>query len=125
LKKEWIEAQVIKKKLISLGVPSDCILTENKSLNTYQNALYSSIILEKEKSQSSFLLITSAYHIKRAKACFRKQGFDIECFPVDRLGDSPRFVYSQFFPQQALFSKWDYLLHEIFGFIVYKAVGYI
>ncbi|MBI9043023.1 MAG: YdcF family protein, partial [Anaerolineaceae bacterium] len=50
-----------------LSVPDDVILLEEKSLNTYENALYSKEILM-EKGIGKIILVTSAMHMPRSVA---------------------------------------------------------
>jgi uncharacterized SAM-binding protein YcdF (DUF218 family) len=65
-----------------MGVPADAIWQQGKSQNTYEDALYSSQIL-KEKGASTVLLVTSAIHMPRAAALFRKQGIEFTPMPTD------------------------------------------
>ena len=68
------EAIEIEQYLIRMGVPKNCILTEHQSRNTYENAVYSKKLIEQTfESAPSILLITSAFHMPRTKACFEKQ----------------------------------------------------
>lgn len=120
-----IEAILLKKYLVKTGIPKNRILTEHKSLNTRQNALFSAQILKPRKNEASYLLITSSYHLKRAKACFEKVGFEIDGFSSDRLGDIPKFTISRFIPSGNIIYKWHYILHEIIGLFAYKLMGYI
>lgn len=53
----------------SLGIPSDVILTEEKSLDTLGNAIFSKEVAVKKKFRH-ILLITSDYHLERALFIF-------------------------------------------------------
>ncbi len=59
------EAKIARRMLIDLGVPEDQILVETRSINTTQNARYSAEIL-REHSFTQPILVTSAFHMKRA-----------------------------------------------------------
>ena len=120
-----IEAILLKKYLVKTGIPENRILTEHKSLNTHQNALFSAQILKPSENKTSYLLISSSYHIKRAKACFENVGFEIDSFAPDRLGDIPQLTISRFIPSGNTLYKWHYILHEIIGLFAYKLMGYI
>ena len=76
------EAQLMKEILAVMGVPSRSIILERSSRNTYDNALYSAAILE-NKNIKRILLVTSAYHMRRAQAVFVKQGFEVVPAPTD------------------------------------------
>lgn len=78
---ELSEGGVMKAFAVRLGVPSEAILVEERSRNTYENALESKRML----GNVSILLVTSAAHIPRALGLFRKQGFDATPFPCGYL----------------------------------------
>jgi uncharacterized SAM-binding protein YcdF (DUF218 family) len=93
------EAKIARRILISLGVPEDKILVETKSINTTQNAAFSSRIL-REKGFSHPLLVTSAFHMKRAVLNFEKQGVDVTPYPADyHVTHHPVFHYTKLRPQ--------------------------
>ena len=80
------EAEGAESLLTALGVPSDRLILEAKSRDTYENAA----LLKEELTRKGeigpgkrWLLITSAYHMPRAIGAFRKAGFEIEAWPVD------------------------------------------
>jgi uncharacterized SAM-binding protein YcdF (DUF218 family) len=58
------------------------IITENKSKNTYQNSAYSKDIFDKSHYEKKIILITSTFHMFRAKRTFEKQGFQVCPIPV-------------------------------------------
>jgi uncharacterized SAM-binding protein YcdF (DUF218 family) len=61
----------------SLGVPAENILEETESKTTWENALYTSSLL-KSRSIHRVVLVTDSLHMRRAEACFRHFGFEIE-----------------------------------------------
>ena len=69
-------AAVMKRQAIDAGVPENAILIENKSETTEENATNTSQILE-GKRISSVILVTSAYHERRATIEFKKSAPDI------------------------------------------------
>ena len=83
LLQEEVEADVLKEYLVSIGVLREDILTEKKSRNTYENALYSSRIIKEHNSIKTVLLSTSAIHMKRSLLCFKKQELEVIPFLVD------------------------------------------
>lgn len=121
------EAIEIEQFLIRMGVPENCILTEFRSRNTYENALYSKELIEHFfKEDPSILLITSAFHMPRTKACFSKQNLKFDVFPVDFLGEKTRLVpESILIPDRLGFYRWERLIKEWIGYSVYKIRGYL
>jgi uncharacterized SAM-binding protein YcdF (DUF218 family) len=84
------EAQDMRDFLVEMGVPSSKILLEERARNTNENALYSKLILEDRKFTSA-LLVTSAFHMRRSIAMFKKHGFsNIYAFPTQaQHGEKP------------------------------------
>lgn len=121
------ESVLIKDFIINLGVKENDILIDDKSRNTHENALFSVEII-KENKFKNVLLLTSAFHMKRAESCFKKQGLiNFDVYPVDYHNDNPpQFSFEYYFvPTVKNISQFTNLLHEQIGFIVYKIKGYI
>ena len=120
------EAVEIKAFLMRLGVEASDIIIEDRSKNTYENALFTKQILAEEYPDASLLLITSAWHMPRAKRCFWKQGLQPSIFSVDFLSERTRgALESWLFPYRLGFARWEYLIKEWVGIIMYKLNGYI
>lgn len=67
------EAELFRQSFENMGVPKSDIIIENKSMNTYENAKYSSKLLH-ELMPSKVYLVTSGFHMKRAVALFHTFG---------------------------------------------------
>ncbi len=108
------------------GIPDSSIIVEGKARNTYENAIYSAAIVNREFPGSDNLVITSAYHLRRAMACFKKTGLHVEGFSTDFYGKSRKYTPDRLLiPDPAAFSEWHMLVREWKGFIFYKLAGYI
>jgi len=59
----------MQQQAISLGLPEDVIVLEDQSNSTLDNALFTKQILESQEIKS-IILVTSAYHSRRAKRIF-------------------------------------------------------
>lgn len=68
--------------LTLMNVPQSAIWRQEKSRNTYEDALFCSQIL-KERHAQRVLLVTSAQHMPRAVALFKHQGIQVIPAPVD------------------------------------------
>ena len=75
------EAVVMREILVSLGTAPDQIIIEDRSLNTTENALFSTEIL-KQRGLSRPVLVTSAFHMPRSMEEFRKAGVAATPYPV-------------------------------------------
>ncbi|RKP58620.1 YdcF family protein [Pararobbsia silviterrae] len=67
------EAEAFHRDLLALGVPDRDIRPEDRSLNTYQNAKYTTPMLGAPGS-SQVYLVTAPYHMRRALAMFGRFG---------------------------------------------------
>lgn len=122
------EATQIKEVLVKWGIPEHVIITETKSKNTYENAVESKKILDKLfPNSSSILLVTSGKHMRRAKACFDKQGVTCDTFSTDLYtGPNRTFAFDELFiPDVSTMSDWHTLLKEMVGYVAYDITGKI
>lgn len=93
------EAIIADRILKSLGVPQEKIFIEDESLNTTQNAIFSAKIL-REKNFQKPLVVTSAFHMRRAVLNFSRQGFEIIPYPTNfTVSQNPEFHYTKLRPQ--------------------------
>jgi uncharacterized SAM-binding protein YcdF (DUF218 family) len=75
-------AEAMSDLLQIMGVPEDAIILEPHSRNTYENAVETKKLIEAEGIER-ILLVTSAMHMPRSHAIFRRQGFEIIPAPAD------------------------------------------
>lgn len=123
---EQSEALEVAAFLMGIGIPEEDIIIEANSRNTYENALYSSKLIQRQYNGASCLLITSAWHMRRAQACFQKVGLVITPYSVDYIGELRRFApESLFLPDRKGFYHWEILIKEWVGYFFYKLKGYI
>lgn len=124
----YSEAELLQRFLIMTGMPEADILIEEKSLNTRENALFTREFLEKKGifTNQEFILITSAFHMQRAKACFDHVGLKTVPFPVDYYSHDLKYdLPSLIYPSLRSLQTWEILFKEILGLLMYRAVGYI
>ncbi len=118
------EAHVLAKQLVAWGIADDRILIEPKARNTWENAVNTKPILE-EKKLGRVVIVTSAFHMKRALGCFHKAGLpNVDALPVDyRSFDAARFG-SQWLPRSGALDVTTSAVREVFGRAVYWVRGY-
>lgn len=106
------------------AVPDSAVLIDTVSRNTYENAVESKKIVE-SKGVKSLIIITSAWHMRRAEACFKKVGLNVDVHPIDGIYRKQNYNPSNtIIPDTENISRWEILLHEIVGIIIYKLKGY-
>ncbi len=121
------ESIYLREYLIDIGIPSQDVLFEANSRNTRENAVETYRELCVDSVQPKVLLITSAFHMRRAEACFKKIGFkNIDTFPTTNFHGTFRHdFYYLFVPNVEIMCKWNFLIKEWVGFVVYDIVGYL
>ena len=119
------EAEQLATLLKLAGVPASAILVEPRSQNTRENALNTKALLQQHPEVQSLILVTSAFHERRALACFAKVGLHPVPFPADfRSHDfipTPSYLLV---PSTDVLTRWGSLLHEMVGFVTYRVLGY-
>jgi uncharacterized SAM-binding protein YcdF (DUF218 family) len=121
----YSEAAEVKTLLLLAGVPEADILLEDKSHNTHENAQFTRKLLNRHPELQSFVLVTSAFHMRRASACFRKAGIAHTIFPADFYASDRVVRFEYLFPSEEALSQWSRLVREIAGYLIYKAAGYL
>jgi len=102
------------------------IIIESTSRNTYENALNSAALFEREQRTKRIILVTSAFHMPRARACFENQGFEIEVFPADPVASVRPLQWKDYLiPSAGVLEAWGILIREWAGIVMYKMNGYI
>ncbi len=111
--------------LVSWGVPASDIILEEKARNTRENATFSAEILKKQFPAGKYILITSAFHMRRSAGCFEKAGIQTTIFPADYYGGYNSMSFKDaVIPDPDALASFSTLWHEWVGYVVYKTVGY-
>ena len=117
----YIESEAMRDHLLANKIPIGDIIIENTSRNTIENVMNSAEILKNKYNKGSFLLITSASHMRRAKLCFEKANIKVTAFPTDCTTSYRSTSYEYIlFPRAEALEKWQGLIHEWIGYIVYQ-----
>lgn len=119
-----IEAEQAIKVLTSLGIPKEDIILESKSRNTYENAFYVSKILEKKKWKK-IILVTSAFHMRRALGCFKKFEIEVFAYPTDYRTLKKVVNWDTIIPSVGALETSSIAIKEWLGIIVYAWSGYL
>ncbi len=112
------ENQIARDFLIKWGVPKQDVIGEEKSRDTFENALESGKILEK-RGWKRYLLVTSAMHMPRSMLVFSARVGE----PIPAPGDfsSGKFEWTpfDFFPNESVAPKLFQTIHEYVGWVNY------
>ena len=114
------ESVLMSEILQAMGVPEDAIIEERVSRNTLENARYTRDVLAKH-NLSRVLLVTSAFHMRRAETMFRLQGVDVIPSATDyQVLHTPPLV-PRWLPRVEDLQRSTYAIREYVGFWVYWA----
>ncbi len=118
------EADVMKAMLEEWGLPGSAILVEGLSVNTHENAVYTHRLLA-PKGIQHIILVTSAAHMPRAAATFRKAGFEVEAAPADFMTgwDEESSVFD-WVPASGALANSEFAIHEWIGIWAYRLHGW-
>ncbi|SNC64649.1 Uncharacterized SAM-binding protein YcdF, DUF218 family [Hymenobacter gelipurpurascens] len=120
------EAQELTTLLRLAGVPQQDILLEKNSRNTRENALNTKALLARHPDIKSLVLITSAFHERRALGCFRAVGLQPAVFPASYYSSDRQTTLTYWLvPSDEAPRLWSVLLHEMVGYAVYRVLGYV
>ncbi|RYF77700.1 MAG: YdcF family protein [Cytophagaceae bacterium] len=108
------------------GVPARDMVWETHSRNTHENARLSARVLRGTFHTDRCVLVTSAFHLRRAMGCFAKAGIQATPFPAAFIHKPRTFALSNLLvPHEDDFSNAMHLIREVFGYVTYQVAGYI
>lgn len=117
------EADAARRLFLELGVAPERMTFEDRSRNTYENALFTHDLVHPQPG-SRWLLVTSAFHMPRAMGIFRAAGFPVVAYPTDywTLGDARDFMRVEGDATQGL-EMTEIALREWIGLVAYRLAG--
>jgi uncharacterized SAM-binding protein YcdF (DUF218 family) len=143
------EGEILRERAVKLGVPKEKILVTKKVGNTEAEAeavrnliRNSKIGIRKQQTANgeqptksvgsgqltvggkpNIILVTSAFHMPRAKMLFERQGFEVELFPVDfQNSDRSKTTILSFVPSAQALAKSETAMREGMGLLYYTFI---
>jgi uncharacterized SAM-binding protein YcdF (DUF218 family) len=108
------EGSWIKSQLRLFNVPDSAILMENRSRNTIENALYAKALLDSAGLKPPYLLLTSAFHMRRSVYIFNKAGMQV--MPYSSNYESGFGMRAEeLLPDAYVLVSWNTYMKEIVG----------
>ena len=117
------EADEMRSMLEEWGVPESAILVETRSVNTHENAVFTHRLLEARKI-NRIILVTSAIHMPRAQATFRRAGFDVTAAPANFLSGGAFAAIFKWLPTSGAMANSSNVIREWIGLWVYRLRGW-
>ena len=72
------EGEAIRRYLVSVGIPEQQILTENRSCNTEQNLRFSYALIQEQNENAQIAFSTTSYHVFRTGCMADEAGIPVE-----------------------------------------------
>lgn len=118
---QYKSAHVARKLFSDQGFDTSKIIFEELSKNTYENVKFSKALV-KPKSNETWVLITTAWHMPRSVGIFEKFGWPVIAYPVDHYTEpNDLFRVSLDFSENLLLLKTA--VKEWVGLIAYYLTG--
>jgi len=122
------EGDIYIKEAISLGIPAKNLETTYPVFNTFQEAKAVKKLLNKNSSSTKkVILVTSAFHMTRAKKVFEREGIIVKPYPVDFKSNN-NFASNfknpfNYVPNALSLRRSSSAIREIIGRIVYRSIN--
>jgi uncharacterized SAM-binding protein YcdF (DUF218 family) len=114
------EAQVAERFLMDLGVPQNAIFKEEMARDTAENARFTAAIC-RQKGFTRPIVLTTAYHLKRALIAFNAAGMPAVPFPATFFGSGKSATkWHDLLPRASSLCLTANALHEYIGIWYYQ-----
>ncbi|MBF0542097.1 MAG: YdcF family protein [Nitrospirae bacterium] len=111
---------MIERFLTDFGVPEDKIIIETSSHDTIENARNAKLICRYMNFQSP-ILVTSAFHMKRAMLCFKRVGLRVIPVPASFKSNLDAYYYwKSYLPKSEYLDKSAIAIKEYVGLMFYS-----
>ena len=80
---EYVEAEIMKRYAMELGVPSEYVLEEKQAVSTYHNLQYAACMMEHCGFQDC-VVVTNGWHLRKADHYARRAGVSYVMAAADR-----------------------------------------
>jgi len=108
------------------GIDSTALVLADSSRNTREDAIEVVRVIRELGSPYEILLVTSAMHMPRAVRLMRKQGIEVHPAPADYHANRFRqWKLMDFLPRADALMESTLALHEYFGLVAYRLLGWI
>ncbi len=121
------EGDLLARRAMLLGVPNHAIRLTASVGNTAEEAVAAAKLLGVGNgSAKTVILVTSAYHMPRARFQFEQAGFKVIPFRVDyHTDDTPEVTVLSYLPNAESLAKSETALREVIGWLFYRAKGFL
>ena len=112
------EGEYLKKFSIKFGIPKESILLTDNVQNTDQEAKSVKKLLN--TNEANIILVTSAFHMPRAKKVFEATNIKVIPFAVDFRNSPNKVNFMDFIPSANSFEDTNHFVREMIGRLYYN-----
>jgi len=109
------ESDWVKTQLQQFRVPDSLILIENQSRNTIENAAFSKRVLDSAHLQPPYILVTSAFHMRRSLGIFQHTRIPVIPYPCNYLTGHGKLAIDELIPDAGPLFIWNIYIKELVG----------
>ncbi|GAB2705635.1 hypothetical protein GCM10027037_34410 [Mucilaginibacter koreensis] len=114
----FTEGGWIVNELKALHVPDSAVIIEQQARNTQENARYSKALLQKAHLPPPYLLVTSAFHMRRALATFGHEHLEVVPYACNFGGGADGVSMDDFIPNAGVMDGWTTYFKELIGWLI-------
>ncbi|MGI4020857.1 MAG: YdcF family protein [Janthinobacterium lividum] len=114
----FTEGNWISSELKAFHFPDSTLLFEKRARNTIENIQFSKIILQSRHLPPPYLLVTSAFHMRRALLICKKYGVKVVPYPCNFFAGKGSTSVDHFIPSAETLANWNIYLKELVGYAV-------
>lgn len=121
------EGFYLKRMALSHGLLERQILLTHPVQNTEDEVLKVRALMESRPNleKKHIILVTSAFHMLRAKKLFTDGGFTVEPYPVDFKVNISELTPMSFVPNANALKDFEFVLRELMGRLYYSTRGWV
>ena len=123
---ETPEGEILVAKALALGLRPEQVLSTSRTPNTEAEAAAVRELVPHTSggaSGPSIILVTSAFHMRRARLIFEQAGFAVVPFPVDFQTNEGPFTMLDLLPMSGGIRNTEIAIREMYGYWFYRLVG--
>jgi uncharacterized SAM-binding protein YcdF (DUF218 family) len=117
------ESELARRAAVEWGIAPEQFQLETRSSNTAESAAAIRAWLDHQQKSKSVILVTSAWHMRRAAAAFQKQGIQVVPAACDFLSASRPVWWRTLIPSSDRLAVSTVVLREWLGILFYKLNG--
>ncbi|MVN20790.1 YdcF family protein [Mucilaginibacter arboris] len=114
----FTEGNWIRSELTTFHFPDSTLLFEKKSRNTKENIQFSKTILTAKHLPPPYVLVTSAFHMRRALLICKKAGINAVPYPCNYFAGKGLVNFGDYIPSAQTLADWNIYLKEQVSYVV-------